>query len=47
MKTLLRPILYLLAAAVVSVGLLFGAEAVTDIAVEKQKNKNARESFGG
>ena len=47
MKTLLRPILYLLAAAVVSVGLLFGAEAVTDIAVEKQKNKTARESFGG
>ena len=47
MKTLLRPILYLLSAAVVSVGLLFGAEAVTDIAVEKQKNKTARESFGG
>lgn len=46
MKTAVKPILYLLAAAVISVGLLFGAEAVTASLLEGQKNAAAREAFG-
>ena len=46
MKTAVKPILYLLAAAVISVGLLFGAEAVTASLLEGHKNAAAREAFG-
>ena len=46
MKTAVKPILYLLAAAVISVGLLFGAEAVTASLLGGQKNAAAREAFG-
>ena len=46
MKTAVKPILYLLAAAVISVGLLFGAEAVTASLLDGQKNAAAREAFG-
>lgn len=44
MKTAVKPILYLLLAAVISVGLLFGAEAVTASLLEKGNRRRLLES---
>lgn len=46
MKNAIKPLLYLLAAAAVSIGLLFGAESLTDVLVERQEKNAASQAFG-